>query len=207
MYGSGPCRYRSDNVFLSSGDLNVFLLDLNDSERVIEGPKFRIPVSNVYYSSLLNGFLYIDGTRTLKYSTVRDSSTTLKIRVYDEPPQSVGCCDYSPLVITGCSNGDVRLLNICNHISQPLKSENAASLRIYKLATVREGSDQFQLNLGYSVDRTDEPTTEYHPYENSLTVTSCSMMNRPDTNNIIFTSYANGLIIAEQLQDVKQEYK
>ncbi len=207
LYGPEPCKPRSDNIFLSSGDLNVLLLDLNDPARVIEGPKFRIPVSNVCYSSIINGFIYADGTRTLKYSTVRDSSTSLKIRVYDEPPQSVCCSDYSPLVIAGCSNGNVRLLNFCNHVGQPLKSENAASLRIYKLSTIREGGDQFQLNIGYSLDRTDEPTTEYHPYENSLTVTSCSIMDRPDMNNIIFSCYANGLLIVEKLQDVIQEYK
>ncbi|QPG75230.1 hypothetical protein FOA43_002580 [Brettanomyces nanus] len=206
IFGKEPPLKRSDNVLISTGDLNVILLDLSNPSQAVDGPRFRVPISNITYSSLMNGFIYADGTRTLKYSTVRDSSTSVKLRVYDEPPQSTCCSDYSPLVLAGCANGSVRILNVYRMLSQPLKSVNAASLRLYKLDSLLADGDQFRLNLGYQIDRKEETTTEYHAYSNALTVTSCSMVNNATDNNVIACTYAGGLILVESLQSVKQSF-
>ncbi|VEU20720.1 DEKNAAC101548 [Brettanomyces naardenensis] len=204
IFGPEPVPDRSNNILLSSGDLDVLLLDLSNPSQLIEGAKFREPLSNIVYSALINGFIYADGTRSLKFSTVRDSSTNVKLKVYDEAPQCCSCSDYSPLVLAGCANGSVRILNVYQHLGQPLKSSNAGSLRLYKLDVLDSDTEQYRLNLGYSVNKKEELTNEYSAYENAIGVTSCSMCNSPESHNVIGCTYGGGLIVVEVLQSVVQ---
>lgn len=207
IYGSEAPPERSNNIFLSTGDMNLMLVDLSNPVQSVEGPKFRSPVTEIAYSSFINGYIYVDGTRNLKFSTVRDSCPAIKVKAYDQAPHSVFCSDYSPLILTGCANGAVRIFNFFEHFCQPMKGWTASTLRIYKVSTLKKGGNQFRLDLGYHLDQKEDLSNEYQAFDNCLNVTSCSMINNPQDNDIIGCCYASGLIVVEKLQSVHQKYR
>lgn len=203
LFGPAPTLNRANSVLVSTGALEVCLIDLADPSLLIGGPKTRVPATTVQYSSLNNGFFYADSTRALRFSSVRNSSATLKVKTNDEPPLSVASSDFSPLVLAGCNNGAVRLANFWDSIAPPSKSKHQGAVRLYKLEVV---DDHLRLDLGYKFTNDEVVAKKYYAYPNTVAATSCAMANSPTSNNIIATTYGSGVIIVETLQQVKQTF-
>lgn len=227
-----PVNGHNDSLcaFLSSADFACYLINLPSPNKktcimnnikimeVTQGNRELHFGRNTISLHSMNSFLTIESPSSIRKVTVDNPSNVSKIKISSDNEITCLACQKTNInglqndgfiLVTGHTNGSVRLLNYLNVLSNLDKKQNPSTIRLMQMNKFNSNDDKFWLDLSYSADRIgDAPASQTKPKQLSVSKQrslrevkhkSLCALSIAMKDNTIASCWGNGLIVIEDL--------